>query len=98
MYPWGDDLPSPQRANCGKNKWDKNMALVSVGTTEDGKSPYGTMIWQRMPGNGSATYMAMFITKSPSQNPKGPEHDDYKVMRGSGEVSGTFISAADNSS
>jgi formylglycine-generating enzyme required for sulfatase activity len=83
MYPWGNDLPTPQRANYGKKKWDKHAALVPVGTMEDGKSPYGI---HDMAGNAwewvSDWYDRVYYKNSPSQNPKGPEHGDFKVLRG----------------
>jgi formylglycine-generating enzyme required for sulfatase activity len=41
IYPWGNGLSTPLRANIGKKKWDKHAALVPVSTLEDGKSPYG---------------------------------------------------------
>ena len=41
IYPWGNDLPTPLRANYGKKNWDKHAALVPVGTLEAGKSPSG---------------------------------------------------------
>ena len=82
IYPWGNDLPTPQRANYGKKKWDKHAALVPVGTL-DGKSPYGIY---DMAGNAwewvSDWYDRVYYKNSPSQNPKGPEHGDFKVSKG----------------
>ena len=83
IYPWGNDLPTPLRANYGKKHWDQHTALVPVGTLGDGKSPYGIY---DMAGNAwewvSDWYDRGSYKKSPSQNPKGPEHGDYKVLRG----------------
>jgi formylglycine-generating enzyme required for sulfatase activity len=80
----GNDLPTPLRANYGKKQWDTHPALVPVGTMEDGKSPYGIYdmagnAWKRV----SDWYDKVSYKKGPSQNPKGPEHGDYKVLRGS---------------
>jgi hypothetical protein len=61
IYPWGNDLPTPLRANYGKKNWDKHAALVPVGTLEDGKSPYGIY---DMAGNGAATGMTTSITRT----------------------------------
>jgi len=83
IYPWGNDLPTPKRANYGKKKWDKHAALVPVGTLEDGKSPYGIY---DMAGNAwewvSDWYDRVYYKNSPSQNPTGPEHGDFKVSKG----------------
>jgi formylglycine-generating enzyme required for sulfatase activity len=82
IYPWGNDLPTPLRANYGKKNWDKHAALVPVGTLEDGKSPYGIY---DMAGNAwewvSDWYDNVYYKNSPSQNPKGPERGDFKVLR-----------------
>ena len=82
-FPWGDDMPTPQRANYGKKKWDKDATLLPVGTLEDGKSPYGIY---DMAGNAwewvSDWYDRGYYKKSPSQNPTGPDHGDYKVLKG----------------
>ena len=64
IYPWGNDLPTPLRANYGKKNWDKHAALVPVGTLEDGKSPYGIY---DMAGNAwewVATGMTTSITRT----------------------------------
>ena len=83
IYPWGNDLPTPLRANYGKKNWDKPAALVPVGTLEDGKSPSGIY---DMAGNAwewvSDWYDNVYYKNSPSQNPKGPERGDFKVLRG----------------
>ena len=74
MYPWGDDVPTPKRANYGKKKWDNHTSLQPVGTVEDGKSPYGAY---DMAGNvwewTSDWYDRVYYKKSPSENPKGRE-------------------------
>jgi formylglycine-generating enzyme required for sulfatase activity len=83
MYPWGNDLPVPLRANYGKKKWDNHAALVSVGTMEDGKSPYGIYdmagnVWEWV----SDWYDYNYYKTSPSKNPTGPSMGGTKVIRG----------------
>jgi formylglycine-generating enzyme required for sulfatase activity len=53
MYSWGNDVPTPVRANYGKPKWDKHTALVPVGTLA--RVPMVSMTWPGMYGNGPAT-------------------------------------------
>jgi formylglycine-generating enzyme required for sulfatase activity len=83
VYPWGNDVPTPLRANYGKNKWNNHAALVPVGTLEAGQSSYGI---HDMAGNVwdwvSDWYSKIYYKTSPSQNPKGPEQGELKVLRG----------------
>jgi formylglycine-generating enzyme required for sulfatase activity len=83
MYPWGNDVPTPLRANYGKKKWNKDTALVPVGSFEEGKSPYGIY---DMAGNAwewvSDWYYKVYYKNSPSQNPTGPKQGDFKALRG----------------
>lgn len=83
IYPWGNDPPTPQRANYGKTTWNNHTALVPVGQLEDGKSPYGIYdlagnVWEWV----SDWYDPDYYTNSPLRNPTGPEAGKYKVMRG----------------
>ena len=83
IYPWGNDPPTPQRANYGKTTWDNHAALVPVGQLEDSKSPYGIYdmagnVWEWV----SDWYDPDYYTNSPLRNPAGPESGKYRVMRG----------------
>jgi formylglycine-generating enzyme required for sulfatase activity len=83
IYPWGNDPPTPQRANFGKTTWSNHAALVPVGHLEEGKSPYGVYdlagnVWEWV----SDWYDPDYYTNSPARNPVGPETGKYKVLRG----------------
>jgi formylglycine-generating enzyme required for sulfatase activity len=83
IYPWGNDPPNPQRANYGKEKWNKHTALVPVGQLKDGQSPYGISdlagnVWEWV----SDWYDPDYYATTPSRNPHGPEKGKYKVLRG----------------
>lgn len=82
-YPWGNDSPTRLHATFGKSGWNDHAALAPVGTLADGKSPYGIY---DMAGNVSEWvsdwYDYSYYENSPSQNPKGPESGESKVVRG----------------
>jgi formylglycine-generating enzyme required for sulfatase activity len=83
LYPWGNDPPTPLRANYGKTEWNNHGVLVPVGTLEDGKSPYGVYdmagnVWEWV----SDWYDPNYYKNSPSQNPTGPSTGGFKVLRG----------------
>jgi formylglycine-generating enzyme required for sulfatase activity len=83
IYPWGNDAPTPLRANYGKTEWDNHGVLAPVGTLEDGKSPYGIYdmagnVWEWV----SDWYDYNYYKISPPQNPKGPSSGGTKVIRG----------------
>jgi formylglycine-generating enzyme required for sulfatase activity len=87
IYPWGNDAPSPQRANYGKTTWNNHAALVPVGQLEDGKSPYGIYdlagnVWEWVSDWYDPDYYTTYYTTSPVRNPAGPETGKYKVLRG----------------
>ena len=84
-YPWGDQTPTPDRANFGNsapNAYDGGLARV--GTHEAGRSPYGV---QDLAGNALewvADWYAESFAPSDVRNPKGPESGPGRVIRGSG--------------
>ena len=83
LYPWGNDPPTPLRANYGKTDWNNHGVLVPVGTLEDGKSPYGIYdmagnVWEWV----SDWYDNDYYKTSPQQNPTGPPTGGFKVIRG----------------
>ena len=89
LYPWGNEAPTPLRANYGKTEWNNHGALAPVGTLEEGKSPYGIY---DMAGNVrewvSDWYDDNYYKTSPSQNPTGPSTGESKVLRGGSWDSG----------
>ena len=83
LYPWGNDPPTPLRANYGKTDWNNHEVLVPVGTLEAGKSPYGIYdmagnVWEWV----SDWYGYNYYKSSPPQNPTGPSSGGTKVIRG----------------
>ena len=85
LYPWGNDPPSPARANFGKDrdKWNNHEALVPVGQMKEGKSPYGVYdlagnVWEWV----NDWYDPDYYAASPSRNPQGPISGKFKVIRG----------------
>ena len=88
LYPWGNEAPTPHHANYGKTNWHNHGVLASVGSFEDGKSPYGIY---DMAGNGwewvSGWYDFRSYNNSPSKNPIGPSSGGTKVIRGGSRYS-----------
>jgi len=83
IYPWGNDPPTLLHANYGKMGSHDYGTLAPVGTTEDGKSPYGIYdmagnVWEWV----SDWYDHNYYKNSPSQNPTGPSMGGFKVIRG----------------
>ena len=83
IYPWGNEAPTRLLANYGRKEWNNHLALVPVGSFEEGKSPYGIY---DMAGNAwewvSDWYDYDFYKNSPRRNPIGPATGDSKVVRG----------------
>ncbi|THJ23662.1 MAG: hypothetical protein CAF45_007315 [Nitrospira sp. CG24E] len=83
IYPWGNEAPTRLHANYGRKEWNNHLALVPVGSFEEGKSPYGIY---DMAGNSwewvSDWYDYDFYKNSPRRNPIGPATGDSKVVRG----------------
>ena len=84
-YPWGDNEPTDNLANFGKDS-DKPIAeaLAPVNSHESGKSPYGIY---NMAGNVSEWVSDWYDEGFPIGdvwNPKGVESGKGKVLRGGG--------------
>jgi serine/threonine-protein kinase len=84
-YPWGDSAPDCTKANLAGCVGDTDR----VGRRPAGQSPYGVF---DMAGNvwewTADWYEAGFYSRSPSQDPTGPDMGHLKVMRGGCWVSG----------
>lgn len=74
LYPWGNDPPTPQRANFDR-EWDDQRTLHAVGSLPEGDSPYGV---KDMAGNArewvADWYDADYYSHAPARNPQGPEN------------------------
>jgi formylglycine-generating enzyme required for sulfatase activity len=85
LYPWGNDEPTPARANFGKSAPSPYKGgLSAVGSHAAGKSPYDV---QDIAGNASewvADWYAEGFARGDVRNPKGPESGTGKVIRGGG--------------
>jgi formylglycine-generating enzyme required for sulfatase activity len=85
-YPWGDEEPTPQRANF-LNSADAPYpnGLHAVGQHPQGKSAAGTF---DQAGNAAEWtldwFSESFDRRNDSRNPQGPEAGDGKVIRGGG--------------
>jgi len=82
VYPWGNEPSSPTRVNY-EREWDDGKALRAVGTTPEGRSPYGV---HDMAGNAREWtqdwYAPDYYKRAPDRNPVGPEKGVLKVIRG----------------
>ena len=83
IYPWGNEAPTRLHANYGRKEWNNHLALVPVGSFEEGKSLYGIY---DMAGNAwewvSDWYDYDYYKNSPRRNPIGPATGESKVVRG----------------
>jgi len=89
LYPWGNEVPLPQRANFNQSSEASYTAyyeaLTDVGSFEQGKSPYGLYdmtgnVWEWV----TDWYESDYYAKSPDRNPKGPSSGKNRVLRGGG--------------
>jgi eukaryotic-like serine/threonine-protein kinase len=85
-FPWGDSPPDCNKANFAGCVGDTDR----VGRRPAGQSPYGAF---DMAGNvwewTADWYEAGYYSRSPEQDPTGPDTGHLKVMRGGCWVSGT---------
>jgi len=86
IYPWGNLLPDCTRANYGG--CSPHGDTEAVRSYPDGASPYDVL---NMIGNAwewvNDWYMSDYYQESPETNPLGPDHGNYKVLRGGGWLS-----------
>lgn len=72
-FPWGNDPPTPNRANYDR-EWADEKTLFPVGSLPEGDSPYGV---KDMAGNArewvSDWYDPDYYQHAPVRNPQGPD-------------------------
>ena len=89
LYPWGYESPTRVHANLRKETWSNDYVLSTVGSYEDGKSPYDIYdmagnVWEWV----SDWYDADYYKTAPLRNPTGPATGMSKVVRGGSWGSG----------
>jgi formylglycine-generating enzyme required for sulfatase activity len=89
IYPWGNESPTRVHANIRKETWSNHYVLSTVGSYEDGKSPYGINdmagnVWEWV----SDWYDPEYYKTAPLRNPTGPATGTSKVVRGGSWGSG----------
>ncbi len=83
LWPWGN-VEQPDGANWARVQDGHEVSAV-VGTVQTDKSPYGVM-----DGAGNVMewvadwYGERYFTEASEQNPPGPDHGVYRVLRGGG--------------
>jgi formylglycine-generating enzyme required for sulfatase activity len=84
LYPWGNAKPTSALANFALGaRFSYDQVLMPVGTYKQAASPYGLTemagnVWEWV----RDWYLANAYEASPTQNPKGPEQGQFKVLRG----------------
>jgi formylglycine-generating enzyme required for sulfatase activity len=86
MYPWGNEIPSGNRANYSFDPvsvWEGPASLAKKDQYAFGKSTYGAYemsgnVWEWV----QDWYDENYYKSSPEKNPKGPEKGEARVMRG----------------
>ena len=82
MFPWGNETPSPTRANFDR-EWVDDKTLHAVGSLSGGESPYGI---KDMSGNAREWvqdwYAPDYYANAPDKNPQGPDKGIVRVIRG----------------
>ncbi len=83
LWPWGN-VEQPSGANWARVQ-DGHEVSASVGAFQTDKSPYGVM-----DGAGNVMewvadwYGERYFEEAPEQNPPGPDHGVFRVLRGGG--------------
>ena len=96
IFPWGNENPNETLLNYNQNVGD----TTEGGSYEGDKSPYGAY---DMAGNvmewTNDRYSQVYYSKSPAENPTGPEGGETFVMRGGTLYTGryVFVRATDRS-
>ncbi len=84
IYPWGDEPPTPARANFNRCCFImKGMVLTEAGDLPQGKTPEGVF---DLAGNVAEWvhdwYDKNYYKVSPDKNPQGPAKGKYHTIRG----------------
>lgn len=84
LYPWGNQVPTKDIANFALGaRFSYSLVLIPVRSYEQGKSPFG--LYQAA-GNVyewvQDWYAANYYEVSPARNPQGPDHGQFRVLRG----------------
>jgi formylglycine-generating enzyme required for sulfatase activity len=95
LYPWGDESPSPERANFANTSPKAyDGGLTAPGARPAGRSPFGV---HDMAGNAAewvADWYAAGFPRTDRHNPQGPPSGESRVIRGGGRFdSGDRIAA-----
>jgi formylglycine-generating enzyme required for sulfatase activity len=85
-YPWGNEIPSGNRANYSFDPvslWDGPASLAKKDQYDNGRSPYGAFemagnVWEWV----QDWYDEGYYKKSPAKNPPGPLSGEARVIRG----------------
>jgi formylglycine-generating enzyme required for sulfatase activity len=85
LYPWGDETPSPERANFANSSPKAyDGGLTPAGAHPAGRSPFGV---HDMAGNAAewvADWYAEGMARADTRNPQGPQTGKARVVRGGG--------------
>jgi formylglycine-generating enzyme required for sulfatase activity len=84
-YPWGNEEPTVERANFGKDAESAyKEGLAPVGSRVAGKSSDGVMDLAGNAAEWVADWYREGFAQADTRNPKGPESGKGKVIRGGG--------------
>ena len=82
LYPWGNEPPTPERAQFDR-EWDEKKTLKKVASLSEGQSSSGVY---QLSGNvrewTQDWYDAEYYANAPDNNPKGPDTGILKSIRG----------------
>jgi formylglycine-generating enzyme required for sulfatase activity len=83
LYPWGNEKPTSQHANFGKDEWEGYETLSPKMYLAAGRSPYGIYDLAGNAWEWVADWMeSSYYETSPNRNPVGPSSGQTKVIRG----------------
>ncbi|MEO8037779.1 MAG: SUMF1/EgtB/PvdO family nonheme iron enzyme [Betaproteobacteria bacterium] len=84
-YPWGNDPPTPERANFQNSSPDAyDGGLSKVGSHPAGRSPFGVEDLAGNVGEWVADWYSERFPTADVRNPQGPDSGTTRVIRGGG--------------